>query len=98
MKIFFAILGGIIVILGVMVCINMLIDRQFVLFDFWVIFVTFFITLLISAIPFGIAAAFARLDKLEYAKREDYRLLERKVIALERAAKDKEQETKTHGD
>ena len=89
MKIFFAILGGMVVLLGIMVCINILIDRQFVLFDSWVIFVTFFVTLLISTIPFGVAAAFARLDKLEYLQREDIKLLERKVNTLGKAAKEK---------
>jgi hypothetical protein len=87
MKIFFAIMGCAVIIAGAAISAHMLIDRQFVLFQAWDIALIFGISLLISAIPFGMAAILVRVEKFERLQKEDYNLLERKMRGMEKAVK-----------
>ena len=87
MKIFFIILGCIIIISGAVISAFMLISRQIVIYYAWEPAIVFAASLLISAIPFGMAVILARLEKAEHLQREGYNLLERKVAALAKTIK-----------
>ena len=92
MKIFFVVMGSAIIISGAVVSLVMLVSRQFVLFQAWDIAFVFVLSLLVSVIPFSIAAILARLEKVERLQKDDYNLLENKISALQKTTKNIKEE------
>ena len=87
MKIFFVIMGCAVIIAGAVISVHMLIDRQFVLFQAWDIVFIFGMSLIVSVIPFAMAAILSRVEKVERLQKDDYNLLERKTAGMEKAVK-----------